>query len=98
VTARSPPIVALGDGIAGHLLCWEQHERDGSWHAWVSWIQSTGDPIRHQHKIVAVQASRVRPVEPPDAYVGVPRRVLGNDGKIRPWAPPAGSGAPDRQG
>ena len=42
----SPPIVELaGDGVA-HLLCWEQHERDGSWYAWVSWIQSTGDPVR----------------------------------------------------
>jgi hypothetical protein len=29
----SPPLVELARGIVGHLLCWEQHERDGSWHA-----------------------------------------------------------------
>jgi hypothetical protein len=23
---RSPPIVALGNGTAAYLLCWEQHE------------------------------------------------------------------------
>jgi hypothetical protein len=88
-TPWSPPIVALGDdGIAGHLLCWEQHERDGSWHAWVSWIHSTGDPVRHRHKVVAVEAARLTPIEPPEAYAGVPRRVRGNDGRIRPWVPP----------
>jgi len=66
-----------------HLLCWEQHERDGSWHAWLSWVQSVGVPVRHQHKVVSVQAQAVRPLEAPDAYRDVPRRVRGNDGCIR---------------
>src|SRR6267378_3806732 len=57
----SPPIVQLaGDGI-GHLLCWEKHERDGSWYAWVSWIQSTGDPVRHRHHVVSGRAEAARP-------------------------------------
>ena len=29
---RVPIVELAGNGI-GHLLCWEQHERDGSWHA-----------------------------------------------------------------
>jgi hypothetical protein len=33
-----PPLVELTGGAIGHLLCWEQHERDGSWWAWVSWV------------------------------------------------------------
>ena len=85
----SPPIVELvGDGVA-HLLCWERHERDGSWHAWVSWVQSTGDPVRHRHHVVSVRAETVRRLENPDAYARVPRRVLGRDGQIRPWTPAA---------
>src|SRR5271165_7552289 len=48
-----------GGGI-GHLLCWEQHERDGTWHAWVSWVQSTGDPVRHRHHVVSVRAGTAR--------------------------------------
>ncbi len=83
----SPPIVELtGNGVA-HLLCWEQHERDGSWHAWVSWVQSTGDPVRHRHHVVSVRAGTVRRLEDPDAYARVRRRVLGRDGQIRPWIP-----------
>jgi hypothetical protein len=78
----------MSGGQIGHLLAWDQHERDGSWQAWVSWVQVTGDPPRPRHKVVAVQAASLAPLEEPDAYVGVPRRVLGNDGKIRPWAPP----------
>ncbi len=39
-------------------------------------------------------AASLAPLEEPDAYRDVPRRVLGKDGKIRPWAPPAGLGAP----
>jgi len=82
----SPPIVELaGNGVA-HLLCWEKHERDGSWHAWVSWVQSTGDPVRHRHHVVSVRADAVRRLENPAAYARVPRRVLGSDGRIRPWA------------
>jgi hypothetical protein len=85
----SPPIVELaGNGVA-HLLCWEQHERDGSWYAWVSWIQSTGDPVRHRHHVVSVRACTVRPLEEPEAYARVPRRVLGRDGQIRRWTPAA---------
>src|SRR5713101_8024340 len=84
----APPLVELGDGIVGHLLEWRQHERDGSWHAWVSWIQSTGDPVRHRHKLVEVRAGSVRPVEAPAAYSGVPRTVFGLDGVVRPWTRP----------
>src|ERR1700726_1556169 len=81
----SPPIVELaGDGV-GHLLCWEKHERDGSWYAWVSWVQSTGDPVGHRHHVVSVRADAVRRLENPAAYARVPRRVLGSDGRIRPW-------------
>jgi len=81
----SPPIVAVGEEITAYLLCWEQHERDGSWHAWVTWVRTVRDrPRRH---VVAVRAERVSPLEPPDAYWQVPRRVLGNDGVIRDWTP-----------
>jgi hypothetical protein len=80
----SPPIVALGDGIVGHLLCWELHEHDGSWWAWVSWIQQSGG--RHIHKVVTVRGSRLRPLDSPEAYADVPRRVRCNDGQIRPWS------------
>jgi hypothetical protein len=82
----SPPLVEMSDGQVGHLLEWRQHERDGSWHAWISWVLTTGDPPRHQHKVVSVQAASLAPLEAPDAYRDVPRRVLGNDGKIRPWS------------
>jgi hypothetical protein len=34
----SPPLVQVGEEIVAYLLCWERHERDGSWHAWVTWI------------------------------------------------------------
>jgi hypothetical protein len=54
----SPPLVGLTGGIVGHLLCWELHERDGSWHTRVAWIQSTGDRVQHRHKVVAVEAGR----------------------------------------
>ena len=68
----------------GHLLAWEMHERDGSWHAWVSWIQQSGG--RHVHKVVDVRAGSLRPLEHPDAYSSVPRRVRSSDGLIRPWS------------
>ena len=95
----SPPIVELAGDGTGHLLCWEHHERDGSWHAWVSWVQSTGDPVRYRHHVVAVRADAARRLENPDAYTQVPRRVLGSDGKIRPWtkAPPDTPGSHDPQ-
>src|SRR6266576_5324842 len=41
-TPWAPPLVELEVGIAGHLLAWERHERDGSWWAWVSWIHESG--------------------------------------------------------
>jgi len=50
----APPLVEMSGGEVGHLLEWRQHERDGSWHAWVSWVQTTGDPPRHCHKVVSV--------------------------------------------
>src|ERR1039457_2661893 len=82
----SPPIVQVGDETVAYLLCWERHERDGSWHAWVTWIRDqAGRPRRH---IVSVRAARVRPLELPGAYRQVPRRVRGSDGVIRPWVAP----------
>lgn len=94
----SPPIVEVGeDATPAYLLCWEQHERDGQWQAWVTWIRVTrGRPGRH---VVTVMATAVRPLEEPRAYKDVPRRVLGRDGRMRPWTaspgppPPAASPA-----
>jgi hypothetical protein len=77
----APPLVELVGGLVGHLLAWERHERDGSWWAWVSWIQESGS--RYNHKVVLVRAESLRPLEPPEAYKAVPRRVLGHDGQIR---------------
>jgi hypothetical protein len=82
----SPPLVQVGDDAVAYLLAWEQHEQDGSWWAWVTWIRErSGRPHRH---VTTVRAARLRPVEVPSAYEGVPRRVLGLDGQIRPWSPP----------
>jgi len=75
------------------LLCWEKHERDGTWYAWVSWVQSTGDPVRHRHRVVSVRADAVQRLESPEAYKNVPRRVLGSDGRIRPWNPTGQTGS-----
>jgi hypothetical protein len=47
-----------------------------------SWIQVTSG--RHVHKVVTVRASSLRPLEAPEAYANVPRRILGRDGRIRP--------------
>jgi hypothetical protein len=77
----APPLVELAGGMAGHLLAWERHERDGSWWAWVSWIHQVGS--RTDHKVVLVRADSLRPLEPPEAYKAVQRRVRGNDGQIR---------------
>src|ERR1700733_9474529 len=79
-----PPIVRMCSGLVGHLLAWEMHERDGSWHGWVSWIQETG--ARYVHKVADVRAGSLQPLEQSEAYAAVPRRVRGNDGVIRPWA------------
>lgn len=80
----SPPIVALNDTVVGHLLAWELHEIDGSWTAWVSWVQKAGG--RHLHKIVNVGAATLRPLEGPESYERVPRTVRGRDGVVRPWS------------
>ena len=80
-----PPLVEMSGGMIGHLLEWRQHERDGRWHAWVSWVQTTGDPARHRHKVVEVRVGAISPLEAPEAYAEVPRRIFGNDGKVRPW-------------
>ena len=39
---------------------------------------------RRDHKVVLVRAKSLRPLEPPEAYKAVPRRVRGLDGQIRP--------------
>ena len=57
------------------------HERDGSWWAWVSWVQESGG--RHHHKVVQVRADSLRPLEAPEAYRAVPRQLRGLDGQIR---------------
>jgi len=49
-------------------------------------VQSTGDPVRHRHRVVSVRAEALRRLENPDAYALVPRRVLGAAGQIRPWS------------
>src|SRR5690348_16547657 len=61
----SPPIVELAGGGVGHLLCWEQHERDGSWHAWVSWVQSTGHPPAISTAPLASAPTRYGDQKPP---------------------------------
>jgi len=74
-------LVEMATGMVGHLLAWERHERDGSWWAWVSWVQETGG--RHHHKVVQVRADSLRPLEAPEAYQAVPRQLRGLDGQIR---------------
>jgi len=50
----------------------------------VSWISEAGG--RPQHKVVTVRASRLQPLDDPESYQQVPRRVRGLDGVIRPWS------------
>jgi hypothetical protein len=79
-----PPVVGMAaDGPIGHLLCWERHDLDGSWWAWVSWVQETS--VRPVHKLVCVPAQYLTQLETPQAYRHVPRRILGRDGQVRPW-------------
>jgi hypothetical protein len=80
----APPIVRLGDTAVAHLLCWELIEVDGSWWAWVSWVQTSGG--RPVHKVVSVRAAGLVPLDDPALYEKVPRRVRGRDGVIRPWS------------
>ncbi len=77
----APPLAEMSGGIVGHLLAWERQEDCGPWRARVSWVQESGG--WHVHKVVQVQAASLRPLERPDAYEAVPRRVLGGDGQIR---------------
>ena len=80
----APPIVGLADGRVGHLLAWELNETNGSWQAWISWVQrASGRPVQ---KIVNVSAAGLQPLEEPERYSRVPRRVRGRDGMIRPWS------------
>lgn len=59
-------------------------EADGSWWAWISWVQDpTGRP---KHLVVQIRATRLKSLEDPEAYANVTRRVRGNDGVIRPWS------------
>jgi hypothetical protein len=44
-------------------------------------VQESGG--RHVHKVVQVSAAGLRPLEAPEAYQQVPRRVLGLDGRTR---------------
>jgi hypothetical protein len=61
--------------------CWRgKIEAAGNWWAWVSWVQESGG--RHVHKVVQVPADGLRPLEAPDGYKDVPRRVRGLDGRI----------------
>jgi hypothetical protein len=76
--------VRLNDRAVGHLLAWELMEIDGTWWAWISRVQQAGD--RPIHKVVTVRAAGVQPLEPPESYASVPRRVRGRDGLIRPWS------------
>jgi hypothetical protein len=80
-TPWAPPLVEMATGMVGHLLAWERHERDGSWWAWVSWVQESGG--RHHHKVVQVRADSLRPLEAPEAYKAVPRQLRSLDGQIR---------------
>jgi len=50
--------------------------RDGK-----GWVHEAGG--RRDHKVVLVRAGSLRPLEPPEAYKTVPRRVRGLDGQIR---------------
>jgi hypothetical protein len=77
----APPLVELSIGVVGHLLAWEKIQADGTWRAWVSWVQGSGG--RQVHKVVQVPAGGLRPLEAPEAYQQVPRRVHGLDGHIR---------------
>ncbi len=77
-------IVRLGDTTVAHLLAWELLEVDGSWHAWISWVSEQGG--RPLHKVVSVRAATLQPLEGPESYERVPRRVRGRDGVIRPWS------------
>jgi hypothetical protein len=86
----APPLVEMTGGIVGHLLAWERH--DGSWWAWVSWVQESGG--RRLHKVVQVRAGSLRPLERPrptrtypGGYKAAATRVDG-DGATTRGSPP----------
>lgn len=76
----------MGGGIVGHLLAWQLQENDGSWWAWVSWVQQGSERV--VHKVVLVQVGSLAPLEEPGAYAEVPRRLHRADGTVMPLAPP----------
>src|SRR5215472_17737144 len=78
----APPIVRMNDTTTGHLLARELLDVDGTWRAWVSWVQESGG--RPVHSVVDVRACGLRPLEPPEAYEKVRRRVHARDGSVRP--------------
>ena len=82
--AWAPPIVRMNNATIGHLLAWELMEVDGTWRAWVSWVQESGG--RPVHKVVDVAASGLQPLEASEAYEKVPRHVRGRDGSVLPWS------------
>jgi hypothetical protein len=67
-------------GMMGHLLAWERHERDGSWWAWVSWTHQTSAALIT--RLSWSGPASLRPLEPPQAYKAVPRRLRGSGGQI----------------
>jgi hypothetical protein len=87
--AYCPPVAGLASGPVGHLLCWERHDRCGSWQAWVSWVQESGS--RPVHKLVGVPAGSLTlaQMEGPDAY----RQVPGGSWEMTPRS---GPGSPAR--
>jgi hypothetical protein len=89
----SPPIVAVGEEFTAYLLAWDLHEPTGECWAWVTWVRErNGEPYRH---IVSVPAASLRPLEEPEAYRDVPRRILTAPGQVRPSEPGAAA-APSR--
>jgi hypothetical protein len=71
-------------GTIGHLSCWERHENYGSWWAWVSWTQQTSD--RTVQKIIYVSTESLIPLEDPETYRQVLRKIVDNCGRIRPYS------------
>jgi hypothetical protein len=67
----SPPLVELTGRIVGHLPCRELHERDGSLaYPGVMDPEHRGSGSSTGTRS-AVEAGKVRPVEPPDACAGM---------------------------
>jgi hypothetical protein len=72
--------VIITAGRLGEQLCWSERWTR-FWARTVSWVHEAGG--RRDHKVVLVRAGSLRPLEPPEAYKTVPRRVRGLDGQIR---------------